>query len=92
LTFVFKESLKLEGLGVGLPFFVAASLLAVVAVVVFSAIPPRLTPQQTPDSSRCSALEDDSSINSTVQPSTPVESPKSPVNNGMIIPEGLGEI
>lgn len=71
LTLLFNHSLNLEGIGVGLPFFLASFLLAVVAVVVFSV---NAIPLQTLESSG-------SSTRPAIRPGTPLETPKSPDND-----------
>jgi hypothetical protein len=75
LTLVFNRSLKLQGIVVGLPFFLAATLLAIVALVVFSV---HVTPAQSLESSGSSTLQGDNSATSTARPGTPLEAPKSP--------------
>ena len=78
LTLLFNQSLNLEGIGVGLPFFLAAFLLLVVAGVVFSV---NATPLQTLESSGSSTLHENSPTTPIVRPGTPLETPKNPDND-----------
>lgn len=73
----FQLGLHYGGAWTRLQFFVASFLLAVVAALVFSA---NVTPQAL-GSSGSSTLEGDGSEASTLQPATPLELPRSPVDN-----------
>src|SRR5882757_3620642 len=67
LTWVFTQSLKLEGIGVGLPFFLAALLLALVATVVAVVIcSTDATTRQELEGSSSSTYEEDRSAAPTV--------------------------